>query len=83
MWFMAGFGVRTMSDEDATPLLRSPTTKLDCRTQAAAPKNGAGAPKESGSRFSVEPENGEASNVLDAPKLSSSPIKGQRRGWLC
>ena len=82
MWFMAGLGVRTRSGEDATPLfLCSPTTKLNC--VHAAPKNGAGAPKESASRFSVAPENGEASNVLASPKLSSSPIKEQGRGWLC
>ena len=75
MWFMAVFGVRIRSGADATPL-SPPTTKLNIQ---AAPKKGAGAPKESASRFSVAPENG-ASNVLAPPKLSSSPIKGQSRG---
>ena len=68
-------GVRIRSGADAIPT-NPTTTKLNIQ---AAPKNGAGAPKESASRFSVAPENG-ASNVLAAQKLSSSPMQGQRRG---
>ena len=69
------FGVRIRSGVDATPS-NPPTSKLNIQ---AAPKNGEGAPKEGAPRFSVAPENG-ASNVLAAPKLSSSPIEGQRGG---
>ena len=68
-------GVRIRSGADAIPS-NPPTAKLN---KQAAPKNGAGAPKESAPRFSVAPENG-ASNVLAAQKLSSSPMQGQRRG---
>ena len=70
------FGVRTRSGADANPSL-PPTTKLNI---LAAPKNGARAPKESASGFSVAPEIGASSVLAAQEELSSSPIKGQIRG---